>query len=106
MSGTLILLTIANIANSTRQSTPKLITSDGSSFACRSKRHSPDMATLLWIEDVPTLAPPMKDECDTAHNAGAFGPGTVCTRCGIIGADARPNWLEKSERESLTGVQW
>jgi hypothetical protein len=30
----------------------------------------------------------------------------VCTRCGIIGADARPNWTEKPERESLTGMQW
>jgi hypothetical protein len=29
----------------------------------------------------------------------------VCTRCGIIGADARPNWRERPERESLTGVQ-
>jgi hypothetical protein len=35
-----------------------------------------------------------------------FGPRMVCTRCGIIGADARPNWKEKIERESLTGVQW
>jgi hypothetical protein len=25
-----------------------------------------------------------------------FGPRMVCTRCGIIGADARPNWMEKS----------
>jgi hypothetical protein len=24
----------------------------------------------------------------------AFGPRMVCTRCGIIGADARPNWRE------------
>jgi hypothetical protein len=23
-----------------------------------------------------------------------FGPRMVCTRCGIIGADARPNWRE------------
>jgi hypothetical protein len=30
----------------------------------------------------------------------------VCTRCGIIGADARPNWREQPQRESLTGVQW
>jgi hypothetical protein len=22
-----------------------------------------------------------------------FGPRMVCTSCGIIGADARPNWL-------------
>jgi len=26
----------------------------------------------------------------------AFGPRTVCTRCGAIGADARPNWQERA----------
>ena len=36
----------------------------------------------------------------------SFGPRMVCTRCGIIGADARPNWQEQPERETLTGVQW
>jgi hypothetical protein len=36
----------------------------------------------------------------------SFGPRMVCTRCGIIGADARPNWNERPERETLTGVQW
>jgi hypothetical protein len=30
----------------------------------------------------------------------------VCTRCGIIGADARPNWREQPARESPTGGQW
>jgi len=25
----------------------------------------------------------------------AFGPRMVCTRCGMIGADARPNWAER-----------
>jgi hypothetical protein len=35
-----------------------------------------------------------------------FGPRMVCTRCGMIGADARPNWKEQPPRESLTGVQW
>jgi hypothetical protein len=25
----------------------------------------------------------------------SFGPRMVCTRCGIIGADARPNWRER-----------
>ena len=34
----------------------------------------------------------------------AFGPKMVCTGCGIIGADARPNWVDRPERESLTGV--
>jgi hypothetical protein len=32
-----------------------------------------------------------------------FGPRMVCTRCGIVGADARPNWKEQPARESLTG---
>jgi hypothetical protein len=30
----------------------------------------------------------------------------VCTRCGIVGADAGPNWRERPARESLSGVQW
>jgi hypothetical protein len=36
----------------------------------------------------------------------AFGQRMVCTSCGIVGADARPNWKEEPPRESLTGVQW
>ena len=35
-----------------------------------------------------------------------FGPRMVCTGCGIIGADARPNWSERPQQESLTGAQW
>jgi hypothetical protein len=35
-----------------------------------------------------------------------FGPRMLCTRCGIVGADARPNWKEQPPRETLTGVQW
>jgi hypothetical protein len=36
----------------------------------------------------------------------SFGPRMVCTGCGIIGADARPNWKEQAPRPSfLTGVQ-
>ena len=30
----------------------------------------------------------------------------VCTKCGTIGVDVRPNWLEQPERQSLTGKQW
>src|ERR1700730_5220424 len=30
----------------------------------------------------------------------------VRTKCGTIGADARPNWSERPEAESLTGAQW
>jgi hypothetical protein len=36
----------------------------------------------------------------------AFGPRMVCTVCGIVGADARPNWQERPARESITGMQW
>jgi hypothetical protein len=36
----------------------------------------------------------------------SFGPRMVCTSCGIIGADARPNWSERPVRPSLTGNQW
>jgi len=34
-----------------------------------------------------------------------FGHGRVCTRCGIIGANIRPNWRERPERKTLTGAQ-
>jgi hypothetical protein len=27
----------------------------------------------------------------------SFGPKMVCTRCGTIGADVRPNWKERSK---------
>jgi hypothetical protein len=37
----------------------------------------------------------------------SFGPPRiVCTKCGTIGADVRPNWKEQPQRESLTGKQW
>ena len=36
----------------------------------------------------------------------AFGPRMACTRYGIIGAFARPNWQERPTQESLTGRQW
>jgi hypothetical protein len=33
-----------------------------------------------------------------------FGPRMVCTRCGIIGADARPNWKEQCNRGAFGSV--
>jgi hypothetical protein len=30
----------------------------------------------------------------------------VCTKCGIIGGQVRPNWDDRPESESLTGAQW
>jgi hypothetical protein len=43
--------------------------------------------------------------CD-AVPVPAFSPRMICTRCGIIGAHARPNWQERSVQGSLTGRQW
>jgi hypothetical protein len=39
-------------------------------------------------------------------SAPTFGPRMVCTRRGIIGADAPPNWKESPPRDSLAGMQW
>jgi hypothetical protein len=36
----------------------------------------------------------------------SFGPRMVCTKCGTIGADVRPNWKEQPPRESRTDKQW
>jgi hypothetical protein len=36
----------------------------------------------------------------------AFRSRMVCTRCGIVGADVRPNWRERPQSESLTGRRW
>jgi len=44
-----------------------------------------------WPDDVPVPS---------------FEPRMVCTHCGIIGADARPNWREQPARDTLTGAQW
>jgi hypothetical protein len=30
----------------------------------------------------------------------------VCTKCGIIGADVRPNWSERPPTDGLTGAYW
>ena len=46
------------------------------------------------------------DAFDDAVPVPAFGTRMVCTVCGIIGAFARPNWTERSGRETLTGTQW
>jgi hypothetical protein len=46
--------------------------------------------------------------CRSCHHVAMpkFGPQMVCTGCGIVGADARPNWKKHPLREALTGVQW
>lgn len=35
----------------------------------------------------------------------AFGPRMVCTNCGTIGADARPNWNERRDDWTMRGQQ-
>jgi len=46
------------------------------------------------------------DGYDEGVAVPSLGPRTVCSCCGIIGADVRPNWSERPQRESLTGKQW
>jgi hypothetical protein len=46
------------------------------------------------------------DGYDEGVAVPSFGPRMVCTCCGIIGADVRPNWQERPPSESLTGKQW
>jgi hypothetical protein len=58
---------------------------------CHLCHHEAIISAARWPDDVPVPT---------------FGPRMVCTKCGIIGADARPNWLEQPARESLTGAQW
>jgi hypothetical protein len=41
---------------------------------------------------------------DTA--LGDLCPKAVCTKCGIVGADVRPDWTQRPKAESLTGAQW
>jgi|HubBroStandDraft_6_1064221.scaffolds.fasta_scaffold5810015_1 hypothetical protein len=58
---------------------------------CWHCHHRATISAAPWPDDMPVQV---------------FGPPMVCTRCGIVGADARPNWQEQPPRESLTGVQW
>jgi hypothetical protein len=34
-----------------------------------------------------------------------FGPHMVCTRCGLIGADVRPNWMDQPPRSPLIPIE-
>jgi hypothetical protein len=47
--------------------------------SCWECHHRAIMSAEPWPDDVPVPA---------------FGPRIVCTKCGIIGADVRPNWRE------------
>jgi hypothetical protein len=48
--------------------------------SCRQCHHRAIMSTDQWADDVPVPT---------------FAPRMVCTRCGIVGNDARPNWPER-----------
>ena len=56
--------------------------------------------TTFDVQEFREASKKVMDYCQT------FGPRMVCTSCGIVGADARPNWTEQPSRETLTGVQW
>jgi hypothetical protein len=58
---------------------------------CHNCHHEAIISAAPWPDDVPVPV---------------FGPRMVCTRCGIVGADARPHWQQLPTRESLSGVQW
>jgi hypothetical protein len=59
--------------------------------SCVCCRHEAVVSADRWSDHVPVPT---------------FGQRMVCTRCGIVGADVRPNWHEQPERPSLTGAQW
>jgi hypothetical protein len=44
------------------------------------------------------------DAYDGALTVKSFDARMVCTRCGLIGADVRPNWTDKPPREPLLGA--
>jgi hypothetical protein len=46
------------------------------------------------------------DAFDDGVPIPAFSSRAICTGCGAIGADVRPNWAERPARESLTGEHW
>jgi hypothetical protein len=58
--------------------------------SCELCHHTAVLSAEPWSDHVPVPS---------------FGPRMVCTCCGIIGADARPNWREQAERPSLTGAR-
>jgi hypothetical protein len=40
-------------------------------------------------------------------DAGAVvQPRMVCTGCGIVGTDMRPNWIDRAKRETMVGSGW
>jgi hypothetical protein len=54
--------------------------------SCHLCHHQAVLSADPWSDDVPVPS---------------FGPRMVSTRCGIVCADARPNWREQSPRERV-----
>jgi hypothetical protein len=61
------------------------------SVTCGLCHHASVLSVDPWPDDVPVPS---------------FARRTVCTSCGIVGADVRPNWRKQPQRESITGAQW
>ena len=51
---------------------------------CRACGHHTEVNVDDWPNDVP---------------APSFGPRMRCRKCGNLGADARPNWIERRDNE-------
>ena len=49
---------------------------------------------LVYCSARPRIVVFNVDAYPEAAPVPAFGPRMVCTGCGMIGADARPNWRE------------
>jgi hypothetical protein len=71
------------------------------------RRHARDRRALARgvVLDLPPSGGAQRRTLARGIPVPAFGPRIVCTSCGLVGADARPNWSEKPARESLTGAQ-
>jgi hypothetical protein len=80
----------------------------GVPYARNARKHPPaQIATLAgMIRQFGFRSPVLVDGARSiiaSTPVPAFGPRMVCTGCGIVGADARPNWQERS-REGTAGA--